>query len=220
MTQPPISACDLAALLCARLCHDLVSPVGAIGSGLDVLDDPDHADMREEALDLVRTSARAALARLQFARLAFGWGGAKPGSLETQELQSLAMNMFSSAKAQISWRVTARGVPKPAGRVLLNLVLIAVESAPRGGEIVVEASDNQADCRLRVTASGPRAKLDPAVAEALDGATSEDGFNPKVIQAYYTGLIAREAGGRASAVAGDERVELAGIVPALTGMIG
>ena len=70
-----LTASDLAALLCARICHDLVSPIGALGAALEVFDDDDNLDMRDDAIDLIRLSARQASAKLQFLRLAFGAGG-------------------------------------------------------------------------------------------------------------------------------------------------
>ena len=93
-----LTAEQLAALLCARLCHDLVSPVSALGAALSVLDDQDSADMHEDAMGLVRESARQAQAKLEFSRLAFGAGGSAPGILDTRELRRLTENMFSAFK--------------------------------------------------------------------------------------------------------------------------
>lgn len=199
-----LSAVDLAALLCARICHDLVSPVSALGTALDVLDDDDAGDMREEAMNLIRASAAQASAKLEFARLAFGAGTSAPGQVATQELKRLADGMFSTAKADIIWRVAAPSLSKPASRILLNLVLLGIEAAPRGGTVTVEAASA---ARIRVHSQGDRARLLPMITDALEGVEPENGFDGRSVQPYYTGLIARDLGGRAEARANGESIE-------------
>src|SRR4051794_10979459 len=76
---PAPDTLELAALLCSRVCHDLISPVGAIVNGLEVLDDNPKPEDRDFALDLIRKSAKTASARLQFCRLAFGAAGSAGG---------------------------------------------------------------------------------------------------------------------------------------------
>lgn len=200
-----LPAQELAALLCARLCHDLVSPVSALGTAIDVLDDDDSADMREEALELIRGSARQAAAKLEFARLAFGAGTSAPGQVDTRELKRLVDGMFSTSKATIVWRVAAPSLSKAASRLLLNLVWLGVGAVPRGGEVVVEAANAM---RMRVQAQGDRARLLPDTLAALEGQEPVNGFDGRSIQPYYAGLIARTLGGRAEARIAEESIEL------------
>ena len=209
-----LSPDELAALLSARLCHDLVSPVVAIGTALDVLDDDDAADMRDEALDLVRKGARQASAKLEFARLAFGAGGSSPGVIAVNDLKRLAGAMFEGAKSDLHWKLDMEGLTKPAARLVLNLCILAVESTPRGGEVTIEgAGDALGGMRLRVLAQGPRARLLPAAEAALEGRPPEHGYDGRSIQPYYAGLIARTAGGRVSASLAEERVEFTALLP-------
>ncbi len=205
-------ASDLAALMCARVCHDLVGPVSATGTALSIFDEPDSADMREDALRLVRESAEHMRAKLEFARLAFGAGGSAPGEVEVAMIQRLAGDMFRSAKAQLEWRTEATSLPKLGARLLLNLILLAVESAPRGGEVRIEAT-RSGGVRLRVVAIGPRAKLLPGAAAALDGGIPEGGFDGRTAQPLYAKTIAEEAGGRLEARTEEERVELTALIP-------
>lgn len=209
----PVSSADLAALLSARLCHDLIGPVGATISAVSVFDDPDAADMQDDAIALIRESAEKSRARLEFCRLAFGAGGSAPGVIELSSLQRLTGDMYAGAKADIVWKVEGGGLEKRAARVLLNLILIAMESAPRGGEVRIEASESAGESRLRVTASGPRAKLLPAAADALAGQSPEGGFDGRSIQPYYIYLIIQEVGGRVDAQTSEDRVELTALVP-------
>ena len=128
---------QMAALLCARLCHDLVSPVSAMGMAFSVLDDDDSEDMRENAIDLVRENARQAEAKLEFARIAFGAAGSAPGTMESSELKRLAENYFSTLRPDLVWKVSAPGLEKTAARLLLNLCMTAATSAARGGTVTV-----------------------------------------------------------------------------------
>ncbi len=212
MTGAAPTASELAALMCARICHDLVGPVSATGAALSILDEPDQEDMAEDALRLVRESAEQMRAKLEFARMAFGAGGAAPGEVEADMIQRLAGDMFRTAKAELVWKLDAAGLPKHAARILLNLILLGVESAPRGGEIRIEAS-RAGGVRLRVVASGPKAKLLPGAAAALDGQIPEGGFDGRTAQPLYVRIMAQEAGGRAEARAEEERVELTALLP-------
>ncbi|WP_203292832.1 histidine phosphotransferase ChpT [Maricaulis parjimensis] len=215
-----LAAEQLSALLCSRLCHDLVSPVSALGAALSVIDDPDSSDMHEDAMDLVRESSRQAQAKLEFARLAFGGGGSAPGVLDCRELQRLAENMYQAFKPEIVWKVEAAGLEKNAGRLLLNLCSLGVDAAPRGGTVTVEATSSAGGARLRVVTEGPRARLEEGTALALEGKAPENGFDGRSIQPYYTALIARSAGGRVSAHADGERVEFQALLKPVEGMIG
>jgi histidine phosphotransferase ChpT len=203
---------QLAALLCARLCHDLVSPVSAMGMAFSVLDD-DDADMRDHAIELVRENARQAEAKLEFARIAFGAAGSAPGMMESDELNRLADNYFATLRPELSWKVSAKEIEKTAARLLLNLCMTAASAAARGGTVTVEANDDGAGgLRIRLVAEGPKAELKPDFAASLDGKEPEDGFNGRSIQPYYAGLIARGAGGRVTASQGEDRVEFVALV--------
>lgn len=206
----PVSAADLAALLAARLCHDLVSPISAVGNAISVLEDPDAEDMHADAMELVKGSARQAWAKLEFSRLAFGAGGSAPGSLEAHEVRRVADDMFAASKSSLEWRLNVSSFEKSVARTLLNLILLGVEALPRGGVVTIEAAADGE--RLRVMCEGKRARLAPGVADALEGRAPENGYDARSIQPYYAGLLAREAGGRASARLDGERVEFAALM--------
>lgn len=199
------SASDLAALVAARLCHDLVSPISALGAALSVLDDERAEDMREDAIELVRTGARQARAKLEYCRLAFGAGGSKPAIIDMAEIKRLAEAMFQDARPDIVWKTEAAGVEKPAARVLMNLVWLAVDCLPRGGTVTIEVAAGEGGARLKIVSTGPKVRLDESYVVAMSGRAPQDGFDGRSIQPYYAGLIARENGGRADAQAEDDR---------------
>jgi histidine phosphotransferase ChpT len=162
--------------------------------------------MHDDAKALVRESANQAWAKLEFARLTFGAAGSAPGRMDTPELRRVVDGMFARAKSEITWGATPDTLEKSAARVLMNLVLLAVEALPRGGVVEIEISPDGSTLNLK--AEGRRARLTPAVAAGLEGRQPEDGFDARNIQAYYAGLLTREAGGRIWGKADGERIEL------------
>jgi histidine phosphotransferase ChpT len=209
-----LTPASLAALLCARICHDLVSPVGALGAAIEVFDDDDNIDMRDDAMDLIRSSSQQAGAKLQFLRLAFGAGGSAPGVISSEELRTLTMGVYASAKADIIWKVAPDGLEKSAGRLLLNLIMLAVQAVPRGGSVTVTATDQGGVTRLHLVCEGPKARLAESVSKALAGKAPDEGWDGRTVQPFYAGMIAREAKGRVDARAvGEERVEFTALMP-------
>ena len=194
MAAVTLDALDLAALLCSRVCHDVISPVGAIVNGLEVLEDESDASMRDFALDLIQKSARQASARLQFARLAFGAAGSAGASIDLGDAEQVAKGMFSDDKVTLAWDGPRALLPKNKVKLLLNLVVLATNAIPRGGAIAVRVTGDAETAEFVLTAKGPNARI-PAHVEALLAGTPESGaVDAHAIQPFYTGLIAQAAG--------------------------
>jgi histidine phosphotransferase ChpT len=195
MATVTLDALDLAALLCSRVCHDVISPVGAIVNGLEVLEEDNDPSMRDFALDLIRKSARQASARLQFARLAFGAAGSAGAAIDLGDAEAVARGMYQDDKITLSWTAPRALVPKNRVKLLLNLVVLATSAIPRGGSIDVAVEGEDAErASFRLTAKGINARI-PAHAEALIAGAPESGVvDAHGIQTFYTGLIARTAG--------------------------
>ena len=204
----------LSALLCARICHDLISPVGALSTAIEILDDDSNSEMHADALDLVRNSSKQANAKLKFLRLAFGAGGSAPGIIGVSEIQTLANDMFAQGKADLKWQLQSDGLDKSHARLLLNMVMLGMQAVPRGGEVVMSELKNEAGSELHVVATGPRARLDAAVERTLIGKAPEDGFDGRSIQPFYAGMMAREIGGSVSAAIEEETVTIKAVLPA------
>lgn len=206
MTKNPnltLAGPDLAALLCSRVCHDIISPVGAINNGLELLDEG-GAD--EDAMDLIRSSALNASVRLKFARLAFGASGSVGASIDTGEAEK-AIRDFVSAdkKTEVTWAGPRAIIPKNKVKLLLNLFLVAYGAIPRGGTIDVELEDLETATRYRLTARGRMMRIPPKFLEIHSG-TAEEAIDAHAVQPYYTVLLAEEAGMAISAVANPEDV--------------
>lgn len=209
MNQHATDPIDIAALLCSRVCHDVINPIGAIINGLEMLDDEKDAEMRGFALDLIRKSAEQASARLQFCRLAFGAAGSSRAMIDSSEAEAVARGLFDRQRMELRWNMPSLPVAKNKVKLILNLCLIAAATIPRGGVLEIAMSGKAEEDRIIVTAQGPTPKLASPVPELLDGAADQISSAPHGIQAYYTGLIARAAGMRLSVQANTESVTFA-----------
>ncbi|MBL0372398.1 histidine phosphotransferase [Rhizobium sp. KVB221] len=192
-----LTGSDLAALLCSRVCHDVISPVGAINNGLELLDE---GGSDADALDLIRTSAHNASVRLKFARLAFGASGSVGASIDTGEAEK-AIRDFAAAekKTEITWNGPRAIIAKNRVKMLMNLFLVAYGSVPRGGSIDVTLENPETDAKFTLVAKGRIMRLPPKFMEINSGHV-EEAVDAHTIQPYYTVLLAEEAGMRMHAV--------------------
>ena len=194
MASLTLDALDLSALLCSRVCHDLISPVGAINNGLEVLEDDNDPSMRDFALDLIRKSARTASARVQFARIAFGAAGSAGSAIDLGDAEKLARNMFADEKAEIGWSAPPALYPKNAVKLLLNLVVIAATAIPRGGRIDVAVAGTAEAPDFTLKAKGSHARMPPHAEELIAGTPEGGTVDSHGVLAYYAGLVARASG--------------------------
>lgn len=184
---------ELAALLCSRVCHDLISPVGAIVNGLEVLDDNPKPEDRDFALDLIRKSARTASARLQFCRLAFGAAGSAGAQIDLGDAHTMSQGHIEDGKTTIAWNLPRVLLPKNRVKLLLNMLVIAQQTIPRGGTLAVDAVGEGETMGFRVTATGFNARLPQNIANLLS-AGQPAAVDAHAVQPYYTRLLAQACG--------------------------
>ncbi len=191
-----LSAPDLAAMLCSRVCHDLINPIGAIGNGLQALNDPKQEQMKDLAQDLVVNAAKQSLAKLEFSRLAFGASSTSGTQFDTRECERVAKLYYDIEKADLVWNINPVLVPKNVGKLLMNMLLIASESVFRGGVVEVSLEGETGREIIKIKAiSDPDKKqktLLPANVKDFIGGEVED-VTAREIQPFYTGLLARLA---------------------------
>lgn len=190
-----MKAVDFASLLCSRLCHDLVSPVGALSNGVELLSDETDPEMQAQCLQLLAESVQQASNRLKFFRLAFGGGGNFSAQVDIREAQSALQGMFPPDKVRVEWLIVPAVLPKSALKVLLNLALIAGDCLLRGGVLQVAIEQNGAVLDMAVRAEGPRLLLGDDLRQALDGATPEGEMTPRVAPALLVNSLLAESGG-------------------------
>lgn len=201
---------ELAALLCSRVCHDLISPVGAIVNGLEVLDDDPKPEDREFALDLIRKSAKTASARLQFCRIAFGAAGSAGSAIDTRDAHQVAANFLNDDRTTVDWHIPPAFLPKNRVKLLLNLMLLAAGAIPRGGTIKVTMTGEGDTAGFDILVTGLNARVPPHAVDLLAGIPgNEQGtIDAHAIQPYYAGLLARAAGMAVRIEKIEDRVEI------------
>jgi histidine phosphotransferase ChpT len=206
MSESSIEALDLAALLCSRVCHDLISPVGAIVNGLEVLEEEKDEPTKEFALDLIKKSARTASAKLQFCRIAFGAAGSAGAQIDLGDAETIARGFLEDDKTKLAWNLPRALSPKNRVKLLLNMLVIAGQAIPRGGRISVDPVGSAESMGFKVTAAGTNAKVPPAVPALLTGEGSGEGLDAHRIQPFYAGLLARACGVKATIAMDGEAV--------------
>ena len=185
----------LAALISSRICHDLTGPVGAVANGVELLSEESDKSMQEQSLELLSFSAGETSRRLQFYRLCFGAAGGPDAVTSLGEAQRAAEGFFEGRKQTLSWPTGSAGnqrIPQSAVQLMLNLVLLAGETLPRGGQIDVDlAADGSA---IRIQATGRNAGLREDDLDALAGRTKLESLDARTVQPWFCASIARETG--------------------------
>lgn len=191
-----MNAVDLASLLCSRLCHDLMSPVGALNNGIELLADEQDPDMREKCLELLADSARASANKLKFFRLAFGAAGGFGEEVDTHEAETALEGVFGpERRIELGWVVSDGKLPKGAVKLLLNLALLAGDALVRGGRLDVGAERRDEAIELVIRAEGERILLDPVLRDTLATGGSSGTVEPRAAGAWLAHSLAAEAGG-------------------------
>ena len=190
-----ISSVDFASLLCSRLCHDLLSPVGALNNGLELLADEHDPEMRQRCLELLAESAKASANKLKFFRLAFGAAGGFGEEIDTHEAQTALQGLFGAERRiELGWVVSSEKLPKDAVKLLLNVAMLAGDALVRGGRLDVGAERNGGEIELAVRAEGPRILLDPALRETLQNG-SAGAVEARAAGAWLAHQLVADAGG-------------------------
>ena len=202
---------EFASLLCSRLCHDLLSPVGALNNGIELLADEHDPEMRARCLDLLAESARASANKLKFFRLAFGAAGGFADVVDTREARGAIEGLFGGdGRIQLGWMIDEPTMSKAALKVLLNLVLIAGDALVRGGSLDVGAERNGEGLDIVVRAEGSRIVLDPELKKVLVGEMSEDEVVPRAAAAWLAHSLVEEGGGTIQVADNEEGILIIG----------
>jgi histidine phosphotransferase ChpT len=191
-----MDAIDLASLLCSRLCHDLLSPVGALNNGIELLADEQDPEMRERCMELLSESARASANKLKFFRLAFGAGGGFGDEIDTREARTALEGLYGADKRiDLGWMVADEKMAKGAVKLLLNLGMIAGDALVRGGRLDVGAEQQDGALEMVIRAEGPRILLDPKLREVIAQGHSGGEVEPRAAGAWLAHSLASQAGG-------------------------
>jgi histidine phosphotransferase ChpT len=208
------SSTDLAALLCSRLCHDLLSPVGALSNGLELLADEKDPEMRKRCFELLEQSAKISTDKLKFFRLAYGAAGGFGDEVPSDEPRDLVAGLIAAnERIAFEWAVADATLPKPAVKVLLNLSAIASDALVRGGTLAVGAERREGATEIAVRASGPRVAFDGNIGKALDGSLATNELSGRTAPAYMIRLLAEELGGGLQYALSAEALVMGAVLP-------
>lgn len=197
-----------ASLLSSRICHDLISPVGAVNNGLEILQDETDPEMCEQAMSLIRSSAASASAKLQFMRLAFGMAGNVSEMVSLEEAKKLADGLVGTGPTRLDWQVSTASLDKQVLRLLLNMILIGSEALPRGGILRVGVRREGAT-NLMISAEGPKARLSDKAAEMLRSGAALTDVEPRESNMLLTHELATQLKATLFVTAADEHIEIA-----------
>lgn len=203
----------ISALLCTRLCHDLIGPAGAVMNGIELLAE-DSGAVDSEVLELIQHSASETTRRLKYFRIALGV------SAEGQTLaniRAIADDYFSAGKITLEWSdaIMASAPPASSLPVLLNLILCAAEALPRGGRIAIDGALDESGISLRIKATGETIKADEDALLSLSGDRDPATLEARGIAPYMAARLVAAAGGRIEAIPSAEAMELSVRLPTI-----
>jgi len=201
---------EFSALMVSRVCHDLVGPLGAVVNGLEVLEDETDASMREDAIKLVTSSAKQALARLHFMRIAFGAAGSAGAELDLGEIGRLIQGLLEGGKVKLEWTVPHAYWGKDWAKLLMNAALLGADSLPRGGLVTVTAGEDTKAPTFRVVATGLGARIAEDVVRTLRGEELAGPVDARGIQSQLTYRLARTVNAGLTVTAAEGTVEVTG----------
>ncbi|AIT81290.1 histidine phosphotransferase family protein [Novosphingobium pentaromativorans] len=209
-----ISPVELASLLCSRLCHDMLSPVGALTNGLELLADEKDPEMRQRCFELLDQSARISADKLKFFRLAFGAAGGFGEMVPVNEARALIDALVASnARISVNWSFASDVMPKPAIKTLLNFGLIGIEALPRGGTIDFAAELRDGASEIVVRSAGPRIAFDRDIGRALEGSLPDGELSSRTAPAAMLHQLAQDAGGGLQFALAEDALVLGAVLP-------
>ncbi|BCW88464.1 Protein phosphotransferase ChpT [Alphaproteobacteria bacterium SO-S41] len=204
---------ELASLLVSRVCHDLISPVGALSNGVEVLADENDPVMRDHAIALIAKSAEQAAAKLKLCRLAYGSMGSAGDQVSLGEARDALEGFLKDSKTKLDWRAPAMLIAKDTVKLTINLALAALDTIPRGGILRVTAEDTPDGTTLTASGDGPMSRLTDDLRTALAGGFEFADLDGRRIQPFLTGMIARGLGGEVTLSQDGAIVTLSAAVP-------
>ena len=199
-------ATDLASLISSRICHDLISPIGALNTAIEVLDDTESKEMHEDALKLIKLAASEASAKLSYLRIALGTNSTSKGVMKLDKLKLITENMFNTEKFSFNWDVSEIKLEKSIARILLNILMLAIQSIPRGGKVTIKIEEKSDKLKLVTSANGIKSRLDKQTEDAFKGILPSEEIDGRVIQSFFTGVLIDDLNGRIEAFKTDGNV--------------
>ena len=186
----------LSAFVASRICHDLVSPVSSVTSALDLINDPNDSEMREQAEQLLHKGARDAAVRIEFLRYAYGSMGLSDGAADIHDAKRVTEQFAATHKPSVEWDIETDHLSFSHARLMMNLVMIGIDCLPRGGSLAVRIRNEDDGLVIQVVAKGEKARMSQHLSAAIQGETPEEGWSARTIQPLFACSIAEGLGAK------------------------
>jgi histidine phosphotransferase ChpT len=210
----PTESLDLASLLCSRLCHDMLSPVGALSNGLELIAEEKDPEMRKRCFELLEQSAKISADKLKFFRLAFGAAGGFGDMVPVAEARAVVDSLVAhNDRIELRWALGGEMLPKPAVKTMLNLALIGIEALVRGGTLDIGAEIREGASEIVIRAAGKKIAFDPAIGRALDGSLDSEGLTTKTAPAVMIRDMAVGLGGGVQFALSEDALVMGAVLP-------
>ncbi|WP_419797523.1 MAG: histidine phosphotransferase family protein [Terasakiella sp.] len=190
----------VAELLCSRLCHDLVGPVGAVNHGMELIEE-ENSPVLNEAIEMIGHSARQASNRLEFFRLAFGLSGGGSGLASMEQGRKLATGFLEKhirldwpKNTELPWQDSEVTVPKDVVKVILNLIMLGVDCLPRGGVLTLSQAVLPEGLGIALVAEGQKAHVRDDIQSAIEANANCDSLSARTVQAFFLARLADDLG--------------------------
>ena len=208
--QATIDPAHLSAYIASRICHDLVSSVSSITNALDFMDEPNDSEMRVQAEKLLHDGADSAACKLKFLRYAFGSVGLSKGAADIHDAKQITERFVASHNHQpeITWDIETEHLSFSHARLMMNMVMLALDCLPRGGTITIKVRNEPEGLETVVLATGKRFKLRDDTADAIAGTEPQDGWSARTVQPLFTRIIAEGLGGALRVEPREEEIAL------------
>lgn len=190
----------VAELLCSRLCHDLVGPVGAIGHGIELISE-ENSPIMNDAVEMIGQSSEQAAGRLEFFRVAFGLAGGGAGDMSMSQGRKLARGFIEKhitldwpVNPDLPWADTDVQVPKDVIKTILNLIMLGIDCLPRGGTMTLNQAAMPEGLGVALVAQGQNAHLRDEIQNAIAPNATCDSLTARTVQAFFLARLAEDLG--------------------------
>ncbi|WP_135075950.1 histidine phosphotransferase family protein [Terasakiella sp. SH-1] len=190
----------VAELLCSRLCHDLVGPVGAVNHGIELIEET-NSPVMAEAAQMIGQSGQQAASRLEFFRLAFGLSGGGSGRMSMLQGRQLAQGFIEKhiqlhwpQNPELPWKDNEPCVPKDVIKVILNLLMLGIDCLPRGGTLTLNQAALPEGLGIALVCEGQKAHIKDEIQSAIAPNASCDSLTARTVQAFFMARLADDLG--------------------------
>ncbi|MFN3227398.1 MAG: histidine phosphotransferase family protein [Hyphomicrobiales bacterium] len=192
---PEPTPMELASLIVSKTCHDIISPVGASSSAMEMWVTANDDSTREVAQTLMQKSAAQAVHKLSFVRLAYGAYGDVGGDVDLGEAKDATVPYITDDRTTLSWNLERVIAPKAVAKLAMGLLALTKDAVPRGGEITIDGTDLTGKAQFVVRGEAKKVIIPQGAEDALSRRFA-DGVHARNVHLFHLIRVADEVGVR------------------------